>query len=101
MCRHSWTFFHVNDNQDLSLHRLCKCCLSTREMRVESKSEIKYKIYLSLHVLSCSMCSYRYIQMPRPFCFEPSNRYVVTIRFQRHGATHRHLTAFILIDSVS
>uniref|UniRef100_A0AAX7SDX4 Laminin, beta 2-like n=1 Tax=Astatotilapia calliptera TaxID=8154 RepID=A0AAX7SDX4_ASTCA len=61
---------------------------------------IKYKIYLSLHVLSCSMCSYRYIQMPRPFCFEPSNRYVVTIRFQRHGATHRHLTAFILIDSL-
>ncbi|XP_005744725.1 laminin subunit beta-2 isoform X1 [Pundamilia nyererei] len=42
----------------------------------------------------------RYIQMPRPFCFEPSNRYVVTIRFQRHGATHRHLTAFILIDSL-
>uniref|UniRef100_A0AAX7TEQ7 Laminin, beta 2-like n=1 Tax=Astatotilapia calliptera TaxID=8154 RepID=A0AAX7TEQ7_ASTCA len=62
--------------------------------------KIKYKIYLSLHVLSCSMCSYRYIQMPRPFCFEPSNRYVVTIRFQRHGATHRHLTAFILIDSL-
>ncbi|XP_070766889.1 laminin subunit beta-1 [Enoplosus armatus] len=42
----------------------------------------------------------RYIQMPRPFCFEPSNRYVVAIRFQRHGVTHRHLTAFILIDSL-
>uniref|UniRef100_A0A665WE32 Laminin subunit beta-2-like n=1 Tax=Echeneis naucrates TaxID=173247 RepID=A0A665WE32_ECHNA len=42
----------------------------------------------------------RYIQMPRPFCFEPSNRYVVAIRFQRHGVSHRHLTAFILIDSV-
>ncbi|XP_078110423.1 laminin subunit beta-1 [Sander vitreus] len=42
----------------------------------------------------------RYIQMPRPFCFEPSNRYVVSIRFQRHGVTHRHLTAFILIDSL-
>ncbi|KAG7235214.1 hypothetical protein INR49_030617, partial [Caranx melampygus] len=41
----------------------------------------------------------RYIQMPRPFCFEPSNRYVVSIRFQRHGVSHRHLTAFILIDS--
>ncbi|KAM7404247.1 hypothetical protein PAMP_011613 [Pampus punctatissimus] len=39
-----------------------------------------------------------YIQMPRPFCFEPSNRYVVAIRFQRHGVSHRHLTAFILID---
>uniref|UniRef100_A0A669CLA0 Laminin, beta 2-like n=1 Tax=Oreochromis niloticus TaxID=8128 RepID=A0A669CLA0_ORENI len=62
--------------------------------------KIKYKIHLLLHVLSCSMCSYRYIQMPRPFCFEPSNRYVVTVRFQRHGATHRHLTAFILIDSL-
>ncbi|XP_040008988.1 laminin subunit beta-1 isoform X2 [Xiphias gladius] len=42
----------------------------------------------------------RYIQMPRPFCFEPSNRYVVAIRFQRHGVSHRHLTAFILIDSL-
>uniref|UniRef100_A0A673C7J4 Laminin subunit beta-1 n=1 Tax=Sphaeramia orbicularis TaxID=375764 RepID=A0A673C7J4_9TELE len=48
----------------------------------------------------CSFCFPRYIQMPRPFCFEPSNRYVVAIRFQRHGVTHRHLTAFILIDSV-
>ncbi|XP_037334341.2 laminin subunit beta-2 [Pungitius pungitius] len=42
----------------------------------------------------------RYIQMPGPFCFEPSNRYVVAIRFQRHGVSHRHLTAFILIDSL-
>uniref|UniRef100_A0A8C4HDS2 Laminin, beta 2-like n=1 Tax=Dicentrarchus labrax TaxID=13489 RepID=A0A8C4HDS2_DICLA len=46
------------------------------------------------------LCFSRYIQMPRPFCFEPSNRYVVAIRFQRHGVLHRHLTAFILIDSV-
>ncbi|XP_076019504.1 laminin subunit beta-1 [Genypterus blacodes] len=42
----------------------------------------------------------RYVQMPRPFCFEPSNRYVVAIRFQRHGVSHRHLTAFIHIDSL-
>lgn len=42
----------------------------------------------------------RYIQTPRPFCFEPSNRYVVSVRFQRHGVSHRHLTAFILIDSL-
>uniref|UniRef100_A0A7N9ARS4 Laminin subunit beta-1 n=1 Tax=Mastacembelus armatus TaxID=205130 RepID=A0A7N9ARS4_9TELE len=42
----------------------------------------------------------RFVQMPRPFCFEPSNRYVIAIRFQRHGVTHRHLTAFILIDSL-
>ncbi|XP_061621813.1 laminin subunit beta-2 [Phyllopteryx taeniolatus] len=42
----------------------------------------------------------RYIQMPRPFCFEPNNHYVVAIRFQRHGVTHRHLTAFVLIDSL-
>uniref|UniRef100_A0A3Q3VKW8 Uncharacterized protein n=1 Tax=Mola mola TaxID=94237 RepID=A0A3Q3VKW8_MOLML len=42
----------------------------------------------------------RYVQMPRPFCFEPSNRYVVAIRFQRHGVSHRHLTAFILVDSL-
>uniref|UniRef100_A0A8C4HFA9 Laminin, beta 2-like n=1 Tax=Dicentrarchus labrax TaxID=13489 RepID=A0A8C4HFA9_DICLA len=46
------------------------------------------------------LCFSRYIQMPRPFCFEPSNRYVVAIRFQRHGVLHRHLTAFILIDSL-
>ncbi|XP_068606555.1 laminin subunit beta-1 [Brachionichthys hirsutus] len=42
----------------------------------------------------------RYIQMPRPFCFEPSNRYMVAIRLHRHGVAHRHLTAFILIDSL-
>ncbi|KAL4655406.1 laminin subunit beta-2-like isoform X1 [Arapaima gigas] len=42
----------------------------------------------------------RYVEMPRPFCFEPGNRYVVAIRFQRHRASHRHLTAFILIDSL-
>ncbi|XP_051517314.1 laminin subunit beta-2 [Myxocyprinus asiaticus] len=42
----------------------------------------------------------RYIQMPRPFCFEPNNHYVLSIRFQRHGVSHRHLTAFILIDSL-
>ncbi|KAG7472317.1 hypothetical protein MATL_G00107440 [Megalops atlanticus] len=42
----------------------------------------------------------RYVQMPRPFCFEPNNRYVVAIRFQRHRVSHRHLTAFILIDSL-
>ncbi|XP_023188119.1 laminin subunit beta-2-like [Xiphophorus maculatus] len=44
--------------------------------------------------------SNRYILMSRPFCFEPSNRYVVAIRFQRHGVGYRHLTAFILIDSL-
>ncbi|XP_041860156.1 laminin subunit beta-1 [Melanotaenia boesemani] len=42
----------------------------------------------------------RYVMLSRPFCFEPSNRYVVAIRFQRHGVTHRHLTAFILVDSL-
>ncbi|TRY90633.1 hypothetical protein DNTS_003700 [Danionella cerebrum] len=42
----------------------------------------------------------RYIEMPRPFCFEPNNRYLVSIRFQRHAVSHRHLTAFILIDSL-
>ncbi|XP_012991876.3 laminin subunit beta-2 [Esox lucius] len=42
----------------------------------------------------------RYVKMPRPFCFEPSNRYVVAIRFQRHGVSQRHLTAFILVDSL-
>uniref|UniRef100_A0AAX7V704 Laminin, beta 2-like n=1 Tax=Astatotilapia calliptera TaxID=8154 RepID=A0AAX7V704_ASTCA len=85
---------------DIMIRYEPEVCEYGENMIVESKSKIKYKIYLSLHVLSCSMCSYRYIQMPRPFCFEPSNRYVVTIRFQRHGATHRHLTAFILIDSL-
>ncbi|KPP70604.1 laminin subunit beta-1-like [Scleropages formosus] len=38
--------------------------------------------------------------MPRPFCFEPKNHYVVSIRFQRHRASHRYLTAYILVDSL-
>uniref|UniRef100_W5N6F6 Laminin subunit beta-2 n=1 Tax=Lepisosteus oculatus TaxID=7918 RepID=W5N6F6_LEPOC len=42
----------------------------------------------------------RYVKMPRPFCFESNNRYVVAIRFQRHRASQRHLTAFILVDSL-
>ncbi|XP_016138604.1 laminin subunit beta-1-like [Sinocyclocheilus grahami] len=42
----------------------------------------------------------RYVDMPRPFCFEPNNQYVVSIRFQRHAVSHRHLTAFTLIDSL-
>ncbi|KAI1892887.1 hypothetical protein AGOR_G00138150 [Albula goreensis] len=55
-------------------------------------TEQMYAVVLSHHR--------RYIQMPRPFCFEPNNQYVVAIRFQRHGVSHRHLTAFILIDSL-
>ncbi|XP_028849325.1 laminin subunit beta-2 isoform X2 [Denticeps clupeoides] len=42
----------------------------------------------------------RHVLMSRPFCFEPGNHYVVAIRFQRHGVSHRHLTAFILVDSL-
>ncbi|XP_046869736.1 LOW QUALITY PROTEIN: laminin subunit beta-2 [Hypomesus transpacificus] len=42
----------------------------------------------------------RYVSIPRPFCFEPGNRYVLAVRFQRHAVSHRHLTAFILIDSL-
>uniref|UniRef100_A0A8C9RWJ6 Laminin, beta 2-like n=1 Tax=Scleropages formosus TaxID=113540 RepID=A0A8C9RWJ6_SCLFO len=42
----------------------------------------------------------RYVEMPRPFCFEPKNHYVVSIRFQRHRASHRYLTAYILVDSL-
>ncbi|XP_062396596.1 laminin subunit beta-2 [Sardina pilchardus] len=42
----------------------------------------------------------RHVMMPRPFCFEPENRYTMAIRFQRHGVTHRYLTAFILVDSL-
>ncbi|XP_053338679.1 laminin subunit beta-1 [Clarias gariepinus] len=42
----------------------------------------------------------RHVLMPQPFCFEPSNRYVVAIRFQRHAVSHRHLTAHILADSL-
>uniref|UniRef100_A0A9J7YF13 Laminin, beta 2-like n=1 Tax=Cyprinus carpio carpio TaxID=630221 RepID=A0A9J7YF13_CYPCA len=41
-----------------------------------------------------------FVEMPRPFCFEPNNQYVVSIRFQRHAVSHRHLTAFTLIDSL-
>ncbi|XP_030208382.1 LOW QUALITY PROTEIN: laminin subunit beta-2, partial [Gadus morhua] len=41
-----------------------------------------------------------YVQMPRAFCFEPANRYTIAMRFQRHGVSHRHLTAFILVDSL-
>ncbi|XP_062872107.1 laminin subunit beta-1 [Trichomycterus rosablanca] len=42
----------------------------------------------------------RHVHMPRPFCFEPNNHYMVSIRFQRHAVTQRHLTAHILIDSL-
>ncbi|XP_076840048.1 laminin subunit beta-1 [Brachyhypopomus gauderio] len=42
----------------------------------------------------------RHVQMPRPFCFEPHNRYTVAIRYQRYGVSHRHLTAHILVDSL-
>ncbi|XP_031421824.1 laminin subunit beta-1 [Clupea harengus] len=42
----------------------------------------------------------RHVMMPRPFCFEPENRYTMAIRFQRHRVTHHHLTASILIDSL-
>ncbi|XP_038141553.1 laminin subunit beta-1-like isoform X2 [Cyprinodon tularosa] len=44
--------------------------------------------------------SNRFNMMSRPFCFEPNNRYMVAIRFQRHGVAYRHLTAFILVDSL-
>ncbi|XP_029457074.1 laminin subunit beta-4-like isoform X2 [Rhinatrema bivittatum] len=42
----------------------------------------------------------RYIVLPRPFCFENNNQYEIAIRFQRSGVAHRHLMAFILIDSL-
>uniref|UniRef100_A0A8C4XFR5 Laminin subunit beta-1 n=1 Tax=Erpetoichthys calabaricus TaxID=27687 RepID=A0A8C4XFR5_ERPCA len=42
----------------------------------------------------------RYIKMPRPFCFESNNRYMVAIRFQRFGVAERYFNAFILIDSL-
>ncbi|XP_064422528.1 laminin subunit beta-1 [Latimeria chalumnae] len=42
----------------------------------------------------------RYLVLPRPFCFETNNRYIIAIRFQRDDAKHRHVTAFILIDSL-
>lgn len=44
---------------------------------------------------------YRYVLLSRPFCFEPSTPYEVTMRLQRAGVTQRHPGAFILIDSVS
>ncbi|KAB5546301.1 hypothetical protein PHYPO_G00070480 [Pangasianodon hypophthalmus] len=44
--------------------------------------------------------SKRHVLMPQPFCFEPSNRYVVAIRFQRHAVSQRHLNAHILADSL-
>lgn len=43
---------------------------------------------------------YRYVLLSRPFCFEPSTPYEVTMRLQRAGVTQRHPGAFILIDSV-
>ncbi|NXU32783.1 LAMB1 protein, partial [Thalassarche chlororhynchos] len=42
----------------------------------------------------------RYVLLSRPFCFEPSTPYEVTMRLQRAGVTQRHPGAFILIDSV-
>ncbi|NWQ82453.1 LAMB1 protein, partial [Columbina picui] len=44
--------------------------------------------------------SQRYVLLSRPFCFEPSTPYEVTVRLQRAGVTQRHPSAFILIDSV-
>ncbi|XP_009995324.1 PREDICTED: laminin subunit beta-2 [Chaetura pelagica] len=44
--------------------------------------------------------SQRYVLLSRPFCFEPSTPYEVTMRLQRAGVTQRHPGAFILIDSV-
>lgn len=43
---------------------------------------------------------YRYVLLSRPFCFEPSTPYEVTVRLQRASVTQRHPSAFILIDSV-
>lgn len=43
---------------------------------------------------------YRYVLLSRPFCFEPSIPYEVTMRLHRAGVTQRHPGAFILIDSV-
>ncbi|KAM8799630.1 laminin subunit beta-2-like [Eudromia elegans] len=42
----------------------------------------------------------RYVLLSRPFCFEPSTPYEVTVRLQRAGVTQRHPGAFILIDSL-
>ncbi|OPJ71971.1 hypothetical protein AV530_009303 [Patagioenas fasciata monilis] len=44
--------------------------------------------------------SQRYVLLSRPFCFEPSTPYEVTVRLQRAGVTQRHPSAFILIDSL-
>ncbi|KAJ7406864.1 hypothetical protein WISP_130137 [Willisornis vidua] len=44
--------------------------------------------------------SKRYVLLSRPFCFEPSTPYQVTMRLQRAGVTQRHPSAFILIDSL-
>ncbi|NWS97056.1 LAMB1 protein, partial [Mionectes macconnelli] len=44
--------------------------------------------------------SQRYVLLSRPFCFEPSTPYEVTMRLQRAGVTQRHPGTFILIDSV-
>lgn len=42
----------------------------------------------------------RYIVLSRPLCFEPGNQYEIAIRFQRFGVQHRHMAAFILVDSL-
>eukprot|EP00076_Gallus_gallus_P026035 XP_015148809.1 laminin subunit beta-2 isoform X1 [Gallus gallus] len=44
--------------------------------------------------------SQRYVLLSRPFCFEPSTPYEVTVRLQRASVTQRHPSAFILIDSL-
>ncbi|OXB78688.1 UNVERIFIED_CONTAM: hypothetical protein H355_002653 [Colinus virginianus] len=44
--------------------------------------------------------SQRYVLLSRPFCFEPSTPYEITVRLQRAGVTQRHPSAFILIDSL-
>ncbi|NXQ61936.1 LAMB1 protein, partial [Anthoscopus minutus] len=44
--------------------------------------------------------SQRYVLLSRPFCFEPSTPYEVTMRLQRAGVTQRHPDSFILIDSL-
>ncbi|KAJ8360943.1 hypothetical protein SKAU_G00174680 [Synaphobranchus kaupii] len=42
----------------------------------------------------------RYVRTERSFCFEPQNRYVVAIRFQRHSAPQRDHGAYLLSDSL-
>ena len=49
---------------------------------------------------STCLSLHRYVLLSRPFCFEPSTPYEVTMRLQRAGVTQRHPGAFILIDSV-